>query len=270
MALVAGCVVPHPPIIIPAIGRGEESRIARTKDALVSVAATLKSLDVETIVVISPHKHGDGDAFRFLRSDEGKGDFGRFGHPEIRASFQIDTDMTDAIMEEANKSGIRTVTDDVPIDHGVLVPMAFLGPYVPDASLVVIALSGLSGEMHASLGGAIRKAADASGKRVAIIASGDLSHKLKETGPYGYVPESEIFDNAVTKALSTGRLNALMTIDHGLVIKAAQCGLDSFRVLAGAFEDTAFDHRLLSYEGPFGVGYAVAEFVRKDVKTDVT
>jgi len=41
--------------------------------------------------------------------------------------------------------------------------------------------------------------------------------------------------------------------------------LSSFIIMAGALDEIKFDSRLLSYEGPFGVGYGVAEFIpRKD------
>ena len=99
-------------------------------------------------------------------------------------------------------------------------------------------------------------------KRNAVfIASGDLSHKLKENGPYGFAKEGPLFDKEIVDIMEKGELNRLMEFAPGFCEKAAECGLSSFIIMAGALEGIVFDSRLLSYEGPFGVGYGVAEFI---------
>ncbi|MFW6318792.1 MAG: AmmeMemoRadiSam system protein A, partial [Bacillota bacterium] len=90
--------------------------------------------------------------------------------------------------------------------------------------------------------------------------SGDLSHKLKDDGPYGYHPSSIKFDTMVTTFLEKGEFLDLLNIDRTLIKEAAECGMRSFYTLAGVLDQTRFTGRLHSYEGPFGVGYAVISY----------
>lgn len=49
-------------------------------------------------------------------------------------------------------------------------------------------------------------------------------------------------------------------MEPGFCKRAAECGLHSFQIMAGALDRTPVTSELLSYEGPFGVGYGVAAF----------
>jgi len=100
-------------------------------------------------------------------------------------------------------------------------------------------------------------------RKVVIVASGDLSHRLKEDGPYGFMKEGPVFDELATKAFAAGDFLRLLDIDEHLWENAGVCGLRSFQIMAGALDGMEIEPRLLSYEGPFGVGYAVASFVVK-------
>ena len=126
--------------------------------------------------------------------------------------------------------------------------------------VVRMGLSGLSYQDHYHLGQLIRKTADELNRKVVIIASGDLSHKLKESGPYGYASEGPEFDHKVIEALSHGNFLDLMTMDYGFCERAAECGLRSFIIMAGALDCLSVKPTFYSYEGPFGVGYGVVGF----------
>jgi AmmeMemoRadiSam system protein A len=98
------------------------------------------------------------------------------------------------------------------------------------------------------------------GRRAVFVASGDLSHKLLEDGPYGFVPEGPEFDEKATKAMEKGDFLAFLNFDPSFCDTAAECGLRSFIIMAGALDGKSVKPELLSYEGPFGVGYGVASF----------
>ena len=55
MGIVASIMVPHPPLIVPAVGRGEERGIAATVGAYERAAAFVMSFAPETLIVVSPH-----------------------------------------------------------------------------------------------------------------------------------------------------------------------------------------------------------------------
>jgi len=100
--------------------------------------------------------------------------------------------------------------------------------------------------------------------KVAIIASGDLSHYLKEDGPYGFNPQGPEFDKALIEALKKKDIKTILNLE-GIFPEAGDCGLRSFCFLLGILEASGINWQpeILSYEGPFGVGYLVVNFKLK-------
>ncbi len=98
-------------------------------------------------------------------------------------------------------------------------------------------------------------------KKIAWIASGDMSHRLKEDGPYGFHPSGPKFDQEFIKLLKVKDIQGILNLPERLVEEAGECGLRSFCLLLGALEasKTQWQPKVLSYEGPFGVGYLVAQ-----------
>lgn len=100
-------------------------------------------------------------------------------------------------------------------------------------------------------------------KRLAWIASGDMSHRLKEDGPYGLHPSGPKFDKKFIDLLKKKDIVGILNLKPRLVEEAGECGLRSFCMLLGALEGAKIDWKpeILSYEGPFGVGYLVARLL---------
>lgn len=261
---IAGAViVPHPPLIIPDVGRGEEKEIQKTVDAYEAAAKFVKELQPEAIVLTSPHIIAYYDYFHIVPGRSGRGDMGRFRAPQAKVSAEYDNLLREAIIDEAEKAGLAAGTSgerDPSIDHASFIPLWFLQKAGVRCPIVRIGLSGFSAREHYQLGMCIQKAAQKTGRRIALVASGDLSHKLKEDGPYGFAPEGPQFDQEVTRAMDEGDFLQFLTFDEGFSERSANCGLKSFQIMAGAFDGLAVDSKLLSYEGPFGVGYGVAIF----------
>ena len=142
----------------------------------------------------------------------------------------------------------------------MLIPLYYLRRAGVHCPIVRMGLSGFSSLAHYRLGQCVAEAVETMGRRAVFVASGDLSHKLKADGPYGFAPEGPVFDEAVTKAMASGHFLDFLTMDSSLCERAAECGLRSFQIMAGALDGLAVQPQLLSHEGPFGVGYAVALF----------
>lgn len=96
---------------------------------------------------------------------------------------------------------------------------------------------------------------------IALISSGDLSHRLKEEGPYGFHSEGPKFDQKLIESLKKKDLETIFKLDE-LYPQAGECGLRSFCFLLGILEASKikWNPEILSYEGPFGVGYLVVNF----------
>ena len=261
MTIVNSFIVPHPPLIIPEIGRGEERKIQKTIDAYHSIAKQISVIKPDTIIITTPHSIMYSDYIHISPGKSAKGSFREFGHRNVTMEAEYDVELVGEILKEAEKEGISAGTlgeKNSSLDHGVMVPLYFVNKYYNNYKLVRISISGLSYLEHYKLGKCIKKAA--SNKKIVFIGSGDLSHMLKETGPYGYREEGPIFDREVTKAMKTGNFLEFLKFDEDFCETAAECGLRSFIIMAGALDGKKLSSNLLSYEGPFGVGYAVAEF----------
>jgi len=145
--------------------------------------------------------------------------------------------------------------------YGFEVPMHYLGKQLPaDLETEMILVTEPSYEHYYEWGKQYGDACDRSDRRTAVIASADLSHVLKPEGPYGYHSAGPLLDKLVIKAVQEKDAAQLLRLDPGFLERAAECGLRSILFLMGALEGKAYEAEVLSYEGPFGVGYLVATF----------
>lgn len=99
-------------------------------------------------------------------------------------------------------------------------------------------------------------------KKYALIASGDLSHCLLEDGPYGFCEDGPRFDESLIKCLKSKDIDKILNLDDDYP-DASECGLRSFCFVLGILEAANINWRakILSYEGPFGVGYLVVDLI---------
>lgn len=260
MGLSAAYIFPHPPLIIPAIGQGEERRIQSTIDACERSAAAIIAKNPDTIVIASPHAPIRHEGLFVPVGEEAQGDFSMFGHP--RPSFRVGYDqaLARAIAQEAGDLSVTKEYKTLPLDHGALVPLSFFEDHLPNVRIVLVAPSSLPLSRHAAFGKALRRAAEKTKRRIVFIASGDLSHRLTHDGPYGYAKEGPQFDERIREIITSAEPRGFLRIEPRLSERAGECGLRPFAILAGVLEGLTVTSELYSYEGPFGVGYAVAAF----------
>ncbi len=260
MGILAGFMVPHPPLIIPDIGRGQEREIQDTINAYRKAAEEIGRLRPETIVLLSPHQTMYADYFHISPGRSAKGDFGQFGALHVRMEASCDTAFVEHLGALAGAKGLQAGTlgeRERKLDHGTMVPLYFVNQYWTEYRLVRIGLSGFPLIAHYRLGQCIREVSEALDRKTVIIASGDLSHRLKEDGPYGYQKEGPEYDSRIMDVMGRGAFGELLEFSEDFCEKAAECGHRSFTIMAGAFDRTAVKTERLSYEGPFGVGYGI-------------
>lgn len=263
MSIISTFVVPHPPLIIPKIGRGQEIKIEKTIESYDNIAKKIAEIRPKTIVVITPHSVMYSDYIHISPGKKASGTFREFGETEIKLEVNYDEEFANKLAQLSEVEEIHAGTlgeKNKSLDHGTMVPLFFVDKYYKDYNIVRISISRLSFMEHYNFGKCISKIADELNKKVIVIASGDLSHMLREEGPYGFTEEGPIFDRETTEALSRGDFMRLLTFDEDFCEIAAECGLRSFIIMAGALDGKSVKSKLLSYEGPFGVGYSVASF----------
>ena len=260
MGILAAFIMPHPPLIIPEVGKGEEKKIQKTIDAYEEAARRIAELRPETIVVVSPHSVAYADYLHISPGSSAHGDFGAFGAPQSSMRVRYDSEFVRTLTACAGRAGIPAGTygeQNPELDHGTMVPLSFVNRFYSDYRLVRCSISGLNPGVHYAFGKCIAQAVNQLHRRVVLIASGDLSHKLKPEGPYGYAQEGPEFDRMIVGLMKTGNFLQFLNFDGEFCEAAGECGLRSFQIMAGAMDGQAVKSELLSYEGPFGVGYAV-------------
>jgi len=269
MPVIGAFMVPHPPIAVAEVGRGEEEKIRATLDAYEAVAGEVRNLTPDTIVISSPHNVMYADYFNISDGAKAKGDLSQFRAPGVKADLEYDRELVQEICE-------RTGAEDFPagtmgqqgksLDHGCMVPLYFIqnayrsAGAEPDFRLVRIGLSGLPLTDHYRLGEIVREASDALGRRIVWIGSGDLSHKMLAEGPYGYDAAGPVYDEKIMDVMGRAAFGELFDFSESLCDKAAECGHRSFVMMAGALDRTAVRAEALSHEATFGVGYGICRY----------
>lgn len=274
--VVAGAFMPHPPIMIPEIGKNEIEKIQITVAAAEEAARRIKEENPQTIVIITPHGAGFRDAASISIHPRLRGNLAEFGVPEVSLGFELDGLLARRIMKQTDRLGVHLVefTDDIAkqnrlrleLDHGAMVPLYYMHKAGFKGQLVHLSIGMLPYEEMYTFGKAVQAAINLSGKRVAVIASGDLSHRLTLEAPAGYCARGAEFDHQVVAALEKLNVKELLSIDHDLIEEAGECGLRSAFFLTGVFGGMDAVGQVLSYEGPFGVGYAVIAFQKGSQK----
>ena len=263
MSILAAFMVPHPPMIVPAVGRGSEKQVVETTRAYERVAREIAELAPETIIITSPHATLYADYFHISPGKKVKGSFADFRAPQVRFEEEYDEELADRIsaiaMEEHFPAGTMGERDKK-LDHGTMVPLWFIRQQYSGGRILRIGLSGLPLTDHYKLGQMIREAVRITGRKTVFVASGDLSHKLQSYGPYGFAPEGPAYDERIMDVCSRASFGELFDFDETFCEKAAECGHRSFVIMAGALDGTAVKATRLSHQDVTGVGYGICTF----------
>ncbi len=264
MGIAAAFMVPHPPLIVPDVGKGEEKKIMDTIHAYHEIGKRIGELKPDTIVVVSPHQTMYADYFHISPGKGAKGDLGQFRAGNVKMEVSYDTEFVKELCRLADIGRIPAGTlgeREKRLDHGTMVPLYFVGQYWKGYHLVRIGLSGLPLITHYELGQCIQKASESLGRKTVLIGSGDLSHRLKEDGPYGYREEGPAYDSCIMDIMARGGFGELLEFSEDFCEKAGECGHRSFIIMAGALDRLELEAERLSYEGPFGVGYGICSYI---------
>lgn len=264
MGVAAGIMVPHPPVLVPEVGGGREAEAAATAAGYEKAAVFAAECRPDTLFVISPHSTAYADYFHISPGRKARGSFASFGAPGVVFEVSYDWAFASELEAEAGAVGLPAGTlgeRDKSLDHGVAVPLYFLRrAFGTLPKIVRMGVSGLPLREHYRLGALIARVAERMERRVLIVASGDLSHHLKDDGPYGFTPEGPQYDGMIMDVMGSADFGKLFDFGEVFRSRAGECGHRSFAVMAGAFDGLEVEAERLSYEGPFGVGYGVCTF----------
>lgn len=258
--LVFVAIVPHPPILIPKIGKENLKKLSKTIGALDILEEDLLAAKPDALIVISPHGELDFKAFTVNTNESYQATFKDFGDFSTKLSFKSDLELINKLKCVSESKLPVHLIGQPNLDHGASVPLYYLSRKKKDWRIVPINYSFLSYARHLEFGEALKEAIFSLDKRYAIIASGDLSHRLSFQAPAGFSPRAKEFDKKLIQGLKKKSVESLLNLDPQLIEEAGECGLRSLFILLGAIKNMSYEFQVLSYEAPFGVGYLVGEF----------
>ncbi|TAK04662.1 hypothetical protein EPO33_01560 [Patescibacteria group bacterium] len=256
--IVFSAIVPHSPLLLPGIGKTNAKKLAQTVAGVADIEQHLYVTRPDTLCIISPHGQVLGDAFGINLSAQYATSFKDFGDFKTSKTFRSDFMLIDRIQRAIRKDVPLVLHSDETLDYGFGVPLHLLTEHLPNPTVIPITTSGLDLKAHFEFGKAMRDEILNSNKRVAVIASADLSHTLTKDAPGGFSKRGAEFDAKVQELLSQRNVPGLLQMDPKLCSEAKECGLRAMLVALGLMDGIDYTARLVSYEGPLGIGYLVS------------
>ncbi len=262
MSLVFAAITPHPPLLIPTIGKDAIKKLEKTKAAMEKLEEDLYLAKPEVIFIITPHGNFFPDAFTINACTDFQSNLKEFGDLITNLKFKGDINLATSIRSVSKEQNIpTTLITETNLDHGCSVPLYYLAQHLPDVKIVQFGFSDLDAKAHLDFGYLIKEKILNTNKRIAVIASADLSHALATDSPAGFNPAGAKFDEKIQELLASHNTVGMMQIESETIKNSSECGFRSLLILLGILKDIDYTYRQYSYEAPFGVGYLTANFV---------
>jgi len=260
--IIFSAFTPHPPILIPEIGKENLRFVTKTIKGMERLAEDMYAAKPDTLVIISPHGPMLADAFMINMSPQFEMNFEDFGDLSTKIKIAGDVGLIHHYKEIFETKMPVVLAHQEKLDHGTGVPLYFLTKNM-DAEkikIVPIAYSMLDYQTHYEFGRQLQEDMINDTKRIAIIASGDLSHRLTPDAPAGYSHWAKKFDETIVEKIQKKDTKGILNLDSDFVEEAGECGLRSLIILLGILNSMNYKPEVYSYEGPFGVGYLTVNF----------
>lgn len=261
--IVFSCFVPHPPLLIPEVGKDNINHLKETLEAYHNIEAELYARKPDVLLVISSHSPNH-QSFSINQQPKVAINFKRFGDLVTQLEFNNDIALGYKIKEATETEIPIILSSEQNIDYGAGVPLFYLANHLPNCQVCIVhPAKELDYAQHVKFGEMIKEQLEGYNKRVAIIAAGDLSHRLHQDSPAGYSPRAQEFDQKIIKILAEKDFDSLLKFDKFLAEEAKECSLRSLLLLLGIIKDINYEPQKLSYQAPFGIGYLVENFIIK-------
>jgi MEMO1 family protein len=255
MSIVFSAIVPHPPLLVPGIGKENRQLLKATIDSYRLLEEELYVSQPDSIIVISPHGPILLNSFTMNISPEYQTNFQEFGDFGTIVKYNGDIGLGYKIRERLETRAPLQLISDQNLDHGTGIPLMMLTAHLPKLKIIPIYYSGLNIESHFRFGQVLKRELLVNKDRIAVVASGDLSHRLTNNAPAGYSPKAKKFDQKLIDCLIKNQTTDILNFNEKTTKDAGECGLKSIVIMLGILDGVRLEPKLLSYEFPFGVGY---------------
>lgn len=267
MPIIKSYLLPHSPLLIPEIGKANHELLAKTSLAYKNIQDDLKANNIQTLVIISPHTHIQDNHYLINTAPEMNISFQDFGFIPPKTIIKGGIPLADEIKNALKEELPIKFLSETDLDYGSGIPVYLLRGQNENLRVIVTApAQDLDLEQHIAFGEKLKPILDKNERRIAVIASGDLSHRLTRNAPGGYSSKGPKFDNKVIEYISYPEtvIENILKLDTRLIIDANECGLKPLCILMGILKDINWQPDILNYQTDFGVGYLSVEFILKE------
>src|SRR3989339_168888 len=259
--IVFSAFVPHTPLVTPVVGKEHTAKLKKTLAGFQTVKEELYLSHPDIIVLLSIQDNEQGEIFSLNLHEAYLADFKEFGDLATNTRYHPDFELIDHLQRELRKQNFPlALHSHESLSHGASVPLVMLTQELKNFTIVPINCSLQDAKIHVAFGRALKDVLSNSSKRIAVVASGDLSHALETGSPMGFHKEGAEFDKRIQQAIMDQATSKLLSFDTAFVEEAFECAYKPLLVLFGILERMNIRPEILSYEAPFGVGYLVATF----------
>lgn len=260
MPLTLSVFSPHSPILIPRIGKDHSQLLTKTSEGLQEINKNFCNDTPETIIILSPHSDLNTETFNINLSSEYYANLNEFGDLITENKWQPDLEMINTIRHKSYSLYDINMFTSKTFDYGSAIPLIFFTENLPKIKIVPISFSKIPLPEVYRFGQFLSELIFSSDKKISIVASGDLSHRLTKESPNGYSPQAKVFDQQIITCINKNNIQKLTKFSDKLLTEVGQCGIRSLLILAGAISKKNAKPKILSYEAPFGIGYLLVAF----------
>ena len=260
MSLIYSAITPHSSLLIPGVGKKNTELLKKTSDSLKRIEEDLYAAQIETLIIISSHSSSADETFALNLAPEFQINFEEFGDFTSKKTLPGDILLTQEIKQNLSREYKAGLINKTVLNHGSGVPLYLLTENLKNIKIIPIYCAQTDLPTHLSVGENLQKTLVESNQRIAVIASGDLSHTLTPNAPGGYSPKAPGFDQKVIEQLQNKKIPELTKTNPELLEEVQTEGLKAISLLMGVLNKMNYTPKLLSYEHPFGVGYLAMSF----------
>jgi aromatic ring-opening dioxygenase LigB subunit len=266
VTLVFAAIAPHGGLVFeqPAgVGSTEPGGQVPTRQGMEELGRRFDAAQPEAVIVVTPHGTLIDGHFGVVRSAKLSEHGNQFLDAEYLYDGPGDPELADACIRALQEDGLPALgvtfgstvagASEMPIDWGAGIPLWFMRA----PAVVVTPCRALTNDEHVRAGAALARAT--AGRRVAFVASADHGHGHTADGPYGFAPQSKVYDEQIVELVRANRLAELATWDAGVAVTAKADSFWQLMMLYGAVGDD-FAGELLSYEAPTYFGMLCAAY----------
>jgi aromatic ring-opening dioxygenase LigB subunit len=253
-----GVILPHSTNLL-SNDKETVSKLKKTHDAILKVSEIIKKIDFDSLLIITPHGPVGKNAIPIYFNKKLSGELKTDRSEVINLKFSGDTDLAGKIAEELKPLGLQvSLREDCQLDYGVLVPLYNLFSSSLHKQILPISTAYVSRQALYRFGQAAGQAAEELKRKIVVIASADLSHRLSSEA--SEETDGSVFDKKLIKLIKENDVKGILTLDRNIIENAHECAMRSIAILMGFLDGLDVKTKVLSYEAPFGIGHMVSSF----------